>query len=231
MAAHSSILAWRNPWKEEPAGYGPWGHKESDKSKRLIQYACQGDLVNIIESCIFPMASVPWISWVSVLMMLNTDTARGRGDHGWPLFPQRNRLRWRLSASWTDAVVMATSSAPRSSRLVGTTALPAKCLHEDSVCSLSMSLPYSYLHQQEKKCSRNEIPVPSCWSSQTEGRSRLCSSKCDSFSAYPQCSSTAHLLMLERPRGPMLTGSDLVLPYEKSQWHSSPQQSWCWLVV
>ena len=62
MAAHSSILAWRNPWKEEPAGYGPWGHKESDKSKRLIQYACQGDLVNIIESCIFPMASVPWIS-------------------------------------------------------------------------------------------------------------------------------------------------------------------------
>lgn len=104
---------------------------------------------------------------------------------------------------------MATSSAPRSSRLMGTTALSGKCLHEDSACSVSMSLPYSYLHQQEKTCSRSEIPVPSCRSSQTEGRSRLCSIKCDSFSAYPQCSSTAHLLMLETPWGPMLTGFSL----------------------
>ena len=29
-AAHSSILAWRNTWTEEPGGYRPWGHKESD---------------------------------------------------------------------------------------------------------------------------------------------------------------------------------------------------------
>ena len=29
MATHSSILAWRIPWTEEPGGYGPWGHKES----------------------------------------------------------------------------------------------------------------------------------------------------------------------------------------------------------
>ena len=27
MATHSSILAWRIPWTEEPAGYSPWGHK------------------------------------------------------------------------------------------------------------------------------------------------------------------------------------------------------------
>ena len=24
MAAHSSILAWRIPWMEEPGGYSPW---------------------------------------------------------------------------------------------------------------------------------------------------------------------------------------------------------------
>ena len=35
MAAHSSILAWRNPWTEEPDGYSPWGHKESDMIERL----------------------------------------------------------------------------------------------------------------------------------------------------------------------------------------------------
>ena len=30
MAAHSSILAWRIPWTEKPAGYSPWGRKELD---------------------------------------------------------------------------------------------------------------------------------------------------------------------------------------------------------
>ena len=27
MATHSSILAWRIPWTEEPVGYSPKGHK------------------------------------------------------------------------------------------------------------------------------------------------------------------------------------------------------------
>ena len=36
MAPHSSILAWRIPWKEEPAGYSPWGHKETQLSRVLI---------------------------------------------------------------------------------------------------------------------------------------------------------------------------------------------------
>ena len=27
MATHPSILAWRIPGTEEPAGYGPWGYK------------------------------------------------------------------------------------------------------------------------------------------------------------------------------------------------------------
>ena len=35
MATHSSILAWRIPWAEEPVGYSPQGHKESDTTERL----------------------------------------------------------------------------------------------------------------------------------------------------------------------------------------------------
>ena len=35
MATHSSILALRIPWTEESVGYSPWGHKESDTTKRL----------------------------------------------------------------------------------------------------------------------------------------------------------------------------------------------------
>ena len=30
MATHASILAWKIPWTEEPVGYSPCGHKESD---------------------------------------------------------------------------------------------------------------------------------------------------------------------------------------------------------
>ena len=31
---HSSILAGRIPWTEEPGGYSPWGHKESDTTEQ-----------------------------------------------------------------------------------------------------------------------------------------------------------------------------------------------------
>ena len=34
MATHSSILAWRIPWTEEPGGlYSSWGHKRSDTTE------------------------------------------------------------------------------------------------------------------------------------------------------------------------------------------------------
>ena len=37
MATHSSILAWRIPWTEEPGRlHSPWGHKESDTTEQLI---------------------------------------------------------------------------------------------------------------------------------------------------------------------------------------------------
>ena len=34
MAAHSSILAWKIPWMEEPGRLHPWGRKESDTTER-----------------------------------------------------------------------------------------------------------------------------------------------------------------------------------------------------
>ena len=35
MAAHSSILAWRIPWTEEPGGLQSMGCKELDMTERL----------------------------------------------------------------------------------------------------------------------------------------------------------------------------------------------------
>ena len=33
VATHSSIIAWRLPWTEEPGGYSPWGRKELDMTE------------------------------------------------------------------------------------------------------------------------------------------------------------------------------------------------------
>ena len=38
MAAHSSILAWKIPWTEEPGGLSPWGYKEFDMAERLSRH-------------------------------------------------------------------------------------------------------------------------------------------------------------------------------------------------
>ena len=35
IATHSSILAWKISWTEEPEGYSPWTYKESDINDQL----------------------------------------------------------------------------------------------------------------------------------------------------------------------------------------------------
>ena len=45
MATHSSMLAWKIPWTEEPT-YSPWGHQESDTTERLcfhFSLSCTGE--------------------------------------------------------------------------------------------------------------------------------------------------------------------------------------------
>ena len=38
MATHSSILAWRIPWTEEPGGLQSIGHKELDTTEATQHY-------------------------------------------------------------------------------------------------------------------------------------------------------------------------------------------------
>ena len=33
MVTHSSIIAWKIPWKRSLVGYSPWGHKEADTTE------------------------------------------------------------------------------------------------------------------------------------------------------------------------------------------------------
>ena len=39
--AHSSILAWKIPWAEEPDGYSPWGYKELDMTEHACKHTSQ----------------------------------------------------------------------------------------------------------------------------------------------------------------------------------------------
>ena len=46
MAPHSSTLAWKIPWTEEPGSCGPWGREESDTTERLhfhFSLSCIGE--------------------------------------------------------------------------------------------------------------------------------------------------------------------------------------------
>ena len=38
MVPQSSILAWKNPWAEEPVGFIPWGCNESDTIEGLSMF-------------------------------------------------------------------------------------------------------------------------------------------------------------------------------------------------
>ena len=40
MATHSSILAWRIPWIEEPDGLQSMGAQESDTTEQLSRRTC-----------------------------------------------------------------------------------------------------------------------------------------------------------------------------------------------
>ena len=39
METHSSIIAWKFLWTEEPGGLHPWGCKESNTTEQLRAYA------------------------------------------------------------------------------------------------------------------------------------------------------------------------------------------------
>ena len=55
MAPHSSTLAWKIPWTEEPGGLQSMGRKESDTTERLhfhFSLSCIGDGNPLQYSCL-----------------------------------------------------------------------------------------------------------------------------------------------------------------------------------
>ena len=70
MATHSSILAWKISWTEEPDGYNPWGHKELDTTATKQQQGGSLDgfldfssfLIHALNAILFPLSTVFSIS-------------------------------------------------------------------------------------------------------------------------------------------------------------------------
>ena len=53
MATHSSILAWRISWTEEPGGLQSTGLQESDTTERLhLDLDLDLDLYNLLQYCL-----------------------------------------------------------------------------------------------------------------------------------------------------------------------------------
>ena len=44
VATHSSVLAWRIPWTQEPGRLQSTGHKESDTTERLRFHALEKEM-------------------------------------------------------------------------------------------------------------------------------------------------------------------------------------------
>ena len=59
MATHSSILAWRMPWIEEPGGHSPQGRKESDTTEQLT-HTCYKKLNLLLRDLNFPDFHQDW---------------------------------------------------------------------------------------------------------------------------------------------------------------------------
>ena len=64
MATHSSILAWKIPWTEEPGVYSPEGRKESDMTHVFI-----ADVLTQ-NSCLF-------FYWVACLLISGFESSLG----------------------------------------------------------------------------------------------------------------------------------------------------------
>ena len=57
MATHSSMLAWRIPWTEEPGGLQSMGHKESDTTEGNLALALAVTPMSILANIVEPKSS------------------------------------------------------------------------------------------------------------------------------------------------------------------------------
>ena len=84
MAAHSSILAWKTPWTEEPGGLlSPRGHKESD----MTEHTHAQIEVSLCHMCVLNCSIVPGSLQPHGLVSLSMGFSRQEYWSGLPCLP------------------------------------------------------------------------------------------------------------------------------------------------
>ena len=72
MATHSSILARKFPWTEEPGSYSPWGHKELHTTEHIYRH-------HIVTGCsflvmrtfkIYSLANFKYGNYTNIIVLL-----------------------------------------------------------------------------------------------------------------------------------------------------------------
>ena len=68
MAAHSSILAWRIPWTENPGGLQSMGHKELDTTEWLTHV--EPTILQVLNSYMWLVAVILDITGLELLLIV-----------------------------------------------------------------------------------------------------------------------------------------------------------------
>ena len=67
LATHSSILAWKIPWTEEPGGLQSMGLQESDMTERLYNNKVHIQIIFLFFVCGCPIVPAPFVLKLSFL--------------------------------------------------------------------------------------------------------------------------------------------------------------------
>ena len=105
MATHSSILAWRIPWTEEPGWLQSMGSQESDTTQRLNHH----HHVYKQKSSRLQLGSIQWI-------IFNSTKNEGQRKDSFPLPPPQSTVSNMKMRGWTNWSVCVSGCGVRVSR-------------------------------------------------------------------------------------------------------------------
>ena len=115
MAPHSSTLAWKIPWTEEPLGCSPWGRKESDMTEQihfqfLLSCIGEGNGNPLQCSCLEnPRDGGAW--WAAVYGVSQSRTRLKRLSSGSSSLPQPTGCPvCQMACHWHSTVLQALKS-------------------------------------------------------------------------------------------------------------------------
>ena len=110
MTTHSSILAWKTPWAEEPGGLQPWRLKESDMTERLSHQPCRRTLTNAGTS---PMAQIATVRPQTALAFVSLLEERNEKATAVHTETDQWRNSWEASGSLGNIRHSETNGVPR----------------------------------------------------------------------------------------------------------------------